>query len=242
MSSTGFIDRVDHAIFADPGMENPKTYVYLEKMMEWQKANNGIPIHWDKSKNLYKDLLSSAYSTGQRFASIPAYAGTTGLLRRQCTKEYKIEVVIKKVRELHGLKPRQWMKPTDMWIGISTDEASRSRDSRFYNIVNKYPLLDMMYSRSDCVKWLTENGFEVPPRSACESCPYHSDYEWKRIKQDSERWEKVCEVDNIIRDSSKRGIKEPVYLHRSLKPINEVYFQEDQTDLFENECEGICGL
>ena len=40
-------------------------------------------------------------------------------------------------------------------------------------------------------------------------------------------------------DISLKGIP---YLHRSLKPLDEVYLQEDQGNLFENECEGHCGI
>jgi len=37
-------------------------------------------------------------------------------------------------------------------------------------------------------------------------------------------------------------MSEPVYLHQSLQPLEEVDFNEDQIDLFDNECEGHCGL
>jgi hypothetical protein len=42
---------------------------------------------------------------------------------------------------------------------------------------------------------------------------------------------------------SMSGIKQPVYLHRTLKPLNEVEFKhEHQINLFINECEGMCGV
>ena len=34
---------------------------------------------------------------------------------------------------------------------------------------------------------------------------------------------------------------EPIYLHRQLKPLDEVDFGKQQ-DLFDEECEGYCGL
>ena len=53
------------------------------------------------------------------------------MVRRQCTAEYKIEVVNRTIRrELLGLKPRQRI-PKDVLIhqyfGISTDEAGEGR-------------------------------------------------------------------------------------------------------------------
>ena len=67
MSSLNRIERVDHAIFADPGAELPRTYEILEYLQDWAKYNDGIPIHSVK-KSLYDDLLNQQNSTGQRFA------------------------------------------------------------------------------------------------------------------------------------------------------------------------------
>lgn len=240
MSSLDEIDRSDYAIFADPGAEHPKTYEYLNWLKEWESTSNGIPIITVK-KNLYKDLLSKQNSTGHRFASIPVYAKKgLGILRRQCTYEYKIMTINKKIRELHNLKPHKRMKPTEVWIGITIDEASRMKNSLKFNITNKYPLIDLMMNRSDCRKWLEERNYPVPVKSSCVFCPYSSDSSWKRMKQSEDIWNKVRNVDEAIR--TKPELDEEFYLHRSCKPIDEVYLQENQEDLFGNECEGYCGL
>ncbi len=52
---------------------------------------------------------------------------------------------------------------------------------------------------------------------------------------------KIVNVDKAIRDNSRRGEDDKLFLHRSLKPIDEVYLQEDQEELFMCE-EGFCGL
>ena len=240
MSNTGIYQRADYAIFADPGAENPKTYELLEWLLKWQSKNNGISIYVVK-KNLYEDLLKQENSTGQKFVSIPVFAKKgLGILRRQCTYEYKVMVINKKIRELHKLKPRQWMKPTEVWIGITTDEASRMKDSRHFNITNKYPLVDLRMNRLDCKKWLEDNDFPVPVKSSCVFCPYASNTSWLRNKKNKEVWSKVKKIDLAIRH--KEELDEEFYLHRSCKPIDEVYLQEDQGDLFENECEGYCGI
>ncbi len=240
MSSIGIYQRADYAIFADPGAEHPKTYELLKWLLIWQKENNGIPIFVEK-KSLYDDLLKQRNSTGHRFASLPLYAKKgLGILRRQCTYEYKVMVVNKKIRELHKLRPRQRMKPTEVWIGITTDEATRMKDSTKFNITNKYPLVDLMMNRSDCAKWLEKNGYPIPARSSCVFCPYSSNSTWKSHKKDKEVWNKVINIDKAIR--TKEELKEEFYLHRTCVPIDEVYLQEDQEDLFENECEGYCGL
>jgi len=39
------------------------------------------------------------------------------------------------------------------------------------------------------------------------------------------------------------GLEGKAYLHRSLKPLDEVTLEDpDQLDLFEGECEGLCGV
>ena len=75
MSSLGELDRADHAVFADPGAEHPETYELLDYVLNWQQENDGIPITFEK-KSLYADLLNGTNSTGQRFASIPAFTNS----------------------------------------------------------------------------------------------------------------------------------------------------------------------
>ena len=240
MSSLGALPRADYAIFADPGAEHPKTYEYLKWLLAWQKKNSRIPIYIIK-KSLYDDIFKKLRNPEMRMASLPVFTKyKTGMLKRQCTDEYKIKSVMKKIRNLHGLKKYKWMKPTEIWIGITTDEAHRMKESPKYNITNKYPLIDLMMNRSDCRKWLEKHNLPIPIKSSCLFCPYHSDSFWKELKQDKEIWEKIIRVDNAIRNNRK--LREEIYLHKDCKPIDEVYLQEDQEDLFGNECEGYCGL
>ena len=82
----------------------------------------------------------------------------------------------------------------------------------------------------------------IPVKSSCVFCPYHSNRTWREIKENyPEEWKKVIKVDKAIRDSSKRGDQDQLFLHRSLKPIEEAYLQEDQEELFMCE-EGFCGI
>jgi hypothetical protein len=241
MSSLGYLERVDHAVFADPDAELPDTYKLLEYILEWQKLNNGIPIHVVK-KSLYDDLLAQQNSTGERVASIPAFTGNnTGMLRRQCTKEYKIDSVIKKIRELHGLKPRKRMPMTQVWLGISLDEIQRCKTSMLPRVEYYYPLVEERMTRGDCMRFLEERGFNNVPKSACVFCPYHSDRNWKDLQYNHpEEFKKAVKVDEAIRDSSARGLDEPIYLHRSCKPLKDIEFA-DQQEMFMCE-EGFCGL
>lgn len=241
MSSLGRIERADHAVFADPGAELPRTYEILELLQDWAKYNNGIPIHITTEKNLYKDIVNQTNSRGARWASIPAFSENGGMIRRQCTGEYKIEPVIQKIRDLHGLKKHKHMPKTQVWLGISLDEIQRMKTSILPRIDYYYPLIEERMTRSDCIKLFKEKNFPVPPKSSCVFCPYHSDKNWKELKEvHPEAWDQAVKVDESIRDMSQKGAKEPIYVHRSCKPLKDVEFV-DQGELFMCE-EGFCGL
>lgn len=255
MSSLGIIPRVDYAIFADPGAEGKGTYLYLEWLKNWAIENNGVPIIHSLLKSTIKqDLLTVQNSTGQRFASIPAYTlspnGDKGMLRRQCTYEYKIMVVDKEIRRLYGLKPHARFPQTEVWFGITLDEISRAKDSNQKWKTKVYPFLNMVgkffereMTRGDCVRWLQVNNFPVPPKSACIFCPFQGD---KRLvdkkRNNPKEWQEVINIDAGIRDSSKRGIKQPIFLHSDCKPINQVNLNENQGELFDNSCGEYCAL
>ena len=63
-----------------------------------------------------------------------------------------------------------------MWLGISTDELKRVRDtqrlSRGRVRENYYPLIEMRLSRADCIALLKEFDIPMPKKSACDICPF----------------------------------------------------------------------
>ena len=243
MSSMGYkVPRADFAIFADPQAEHPKTYEILDWLLDWKEKNNGIDIIVNKDRNLYKDIVNKI-PKGERVASIPAFSkNNDGLLMRQCTSEYKIQPVIKSCRKLHKLKPRKRMLPTEVWLGISLDEIERMKESSLYNIKYFYPLIYHSLSRINCIEFFKSNNFPVPVKSSCVFCPYHSNKFWKEMKSNKKVWKTILKVDGIIRHNKK--LREPQYLHRSCKPIEEIDFDDGQLEMFEgiNCDEGYCGL
>ena len=75
------------------------------------------------------------------------------MLRRQCTADYKIKPVVKKVREMLGLKWGEKRKKgtrVEMIMGISIDEIFRMKTNQIKYITNVYPLIDAKLSREDC--------------------------------------------------------------------------------------------
>ncbi|HEV2327371.1 MAG TPA: hypothetical protein VGY56_01130, partial [Verrucomicrobiae bacterium] len=135
------------------------------------------------------------------------------------------------------------------WIGISVDEAHRMKDSRKSYISNRWPLVEQNILRRQCLDWMAGKGYPKPPRSACVFCPYHHDNEWRRLKTEEPRaFAQAVDFERRIHaalavDETWHGT---IYLHKSMKPLEQVDFRSEeemgQTDMFGNECEGMCGL
>lgn len=256
MIHKGKIPMVDCAIFADTQAEPPKVYEWLKFI----KKTVSYPVHIVTWRNLEKDVLDASQGEYQAF-TIPFYTknketGQKGMLMRQCTADYKIKPVTKKVRELLGYKKGERVDlkevKVEMLLGISTDELRRMRMNRLRYIDNQYPLInDFGMSRQDCIAWMKDNGYPMPAKSACYFCPFHSQSTWKEIKEnDPELFQKAVEMDKKIRDQEKYKIKnkfkDELYLHRSCEPLDKALEDDGQLDMFDGFntiCdEGMCGV
>lgn len=231
----------DCAIFADTKWEPRRVYEHLK----WLMSPNVLPfpVHVVTGGNLRNDTVAGMNSTGQQFASVPWFTlsprGKPGMGRRQCTKEYKLRPIQRKVIELLGGHPAGGC---EMLIGISTDEAWRKKSSRVKYIINRHVLLEKEMSRRDCVAWLSAKGYPEPPKSSCVGCPFHSDSEWRALIPDE--FDDAIEIDRIIRrQPGRRGEQ---FMHAKRIPLDQVDLstaeERGQLNLFLNECEGMCGV
>jgi len=239
----------DGAIFADTGAE--PQYVY--KWLDWLEEQLPFPVHrvmWQEG--LTENIKASI--AGGRFAGAPFYTESDGKregqLRRQCTREFKVQPITRKLRELVGLKKGQRSKKGEIlvtqYLGISYDELIRMKDSHSPWIKHEFPLVDRRIRRQDCLDWMKARGYPEPGRSACTFCPYHSEKEWYDLKTNHpDDFAEAVEIDQMIRDGV-RGTTQKLYLHRKLIPIKEVRFDTaeavGQQDMFQEECEGMCGV
>jgi hypothetical protein len=257
MSCAGTLPKLDAAIFADPGWEPEATYIYLD-WLEGQSGQAGIPLYRVSAGDIRTDALRSrvrgTVKEGSRAASMPFYTrdgdGPVGAIKRQCTSEYKVAPVERKIREMLGLKPRQPRPKSpavELWFGISVEEQRRMRVPGVLWKTHRYPLvfdLPKAFRRHDCLLWLQEQGHPLPVRSACLGCPFHSNDEWRAIKADPEAWAEVVAFDEAIRHEG--GMRGELFLHRSGRPLAALDFstREDQGQgafSFNDECLGYCG-
>lgn len=229
--------------FADPGAESPKVYQHVRQMIDLVNSTPNAPEFWQVSSgNILNPEDSCGYWRGA--STLPLYtrsaSGKIGMLRRQCTNEYKVRPIQWAIRYACGFKPRsRHPHAVGIWIGISIDESIRMSDSRVQWADNLYPLIELGWSRSDCYDYCVSHGI-YPSKSRCYFCPFMSDWASLR-REEPELFDLAVEFDRQLRHKSRT--KHPAYLHRSCLPLNEaVHIQPSLFDGFENECTGHCGI
>jgi hypothetical protein len=236
MCALGELPMPDAAVHADTTHEASGTYAFAVKYTPWLESH-GVRVVTvrDADPRVVTDRVG-----GEIF--IPAFAATNssggGMLRRQCTARWKIAPI------------RRWLQanrngaPVELWMGISLDEIQRMKSSDVKYITHRYPLIERRMTRAACVEWLQAHGLDVPPKSACVFCPYHDQAAWHHLKESGNGdWHKAIEVDERI-----RKVRPPfdLFIHPSRVPIAEVDFrtaeERGQLSLWDEECEGICGV
>ena len=233
----------DAAIFADTGGEPQWVY----DTVHWLQSHNILPfpVIVTSQGNLSERLLA-----GDDMARIPFHIAGGGMASRQCSRNYKIRPIRQAVRKLLGVGPRSYIAPgtVSQWIGISRDEFWRVKLNDVKYIVNRWPLIDdLKFSVADCVSWLKSYDYPVPWSSACTYCPYLSDTQRQQIKtHDLAGHEKACQVDDALgTPEAIARFRGRLYVHRARRPLREIDFTAEpsgQLNLFNNECEGICGV
>lgn len=257
LACQGKLPKPDYAIFADTQWESPAVYYHLWWLAEQANSAN-IPVIIASKGNIRTDAVRSTNpgADGMRWASMPLFTKadgkeSIGMIRRQCTKEYKLEVVKSTIRSLLGLQKGERV-PAEVevrqYIGISIDEKNRMRLSRDRWIVNEYPLIgwpiryfDRPWTRAMCQAWFAQQyPGRTLPRSACIGCPLRNNREWREMKsQRPHDWTDAIVFDRQIRRIG--GMRGETFVHRSCVPLEAVDFSVDETQL-SFECTGMCGV
>ena len=253
MAEQGYsgMSQPDFAIFADTGWEPKSVYEHLD----WLETQLSYPVVRVSAGNIRDNILAGQNPEGRPFIDLPFYVtkpdGKSSTAARQCTNHYKIAPIRQYLRQYLNVPAGKPVKDAEvhMWLGISCDEASRQKPSRYRWIVNQYPLLKREYSRQQLVDWFQERyPGRTLPKSACIGCPFHSDAAWSTMKTDDpESWNDAVGVDWALRNvlQAKSAIAGTAYLHSSRKPLSEIDFGNAAAAAdaeLQAECEGICGI
>ena len=243
------LDKPDFAVFADTGWEPPEIYHHLD----WLKEQLSYEVVTVSAGNLQEDILSGSNASGEyTFLGIPCYVvnpdGTNSVLKRQCTSDYKLKPIYQEIRSRLGLNKGQRAPKNvrvEMWLGISSDESERMKPGLYEYVVNKYPLIDLGFSRAQLVRWFTDNypGRSLQ-RSACIGCPYHSNKVWAEMKESSPyQFAHAVNIDRALRSGQAASkVRGTAYLHRSRTPLENADLSVPAKSGFTEECEGMCGI
>ncbi|MFB7424771.1 hypothetical protein ACFC0K_16010 [Streptomyces hydrogenans] len=254
---------LDAAIFADTGWETDEVYAHLDRLEAEVFNPGGTPLYRVSAGHIRDDALNPT----SRFASMPLHIrnpdGGDGLLRRQCTDQYKLRPLKQKARELLGY-PVPYAVPrglhAEMQIGISRDEFHRARDSDVQYLSSAFPLLHLPgaadgregWTRQDCLRYLRTHGWSTTPRSSCVGCPFHTNAHWRNLRDTQPKeWADAVAFDHAIRAGNARGnargrpLLGTAYLHRSRQPLDQApidratprEWAERQTDLLDQAAE-----
>ena len=252
-------------LFADTGDERKATYAHVWKMAKlFEARGQRLDIvmktqdEYTRGRTLSEHIVTSNGGRKKNISTAPFFVETksgTRLapIRRGCTSRWKIEPLMRAQRRhfspARGEKEPQWQQ----WIGISVDEAQRMKDAQKPYYMVFYPLIWMGWSRQHCVEYLkTQTYADGSPvaivRSSCVYCPFHDTEEWNHVRSDEDDWQAAIEFERgaqqAWREGRLAGIKAKPFLHPSGVNIDEVNFEEDdsQLTLWDNECAGICGV
>jgi len=248
------------AIFADTQAEPASVYRWLD----WLEAQLPFPVHRVTRGDLTKESLTirefkNDSSRHWVKSLIPAFIenpdGSRGIMGRQCTFSYKVEQLEKAARRLAEIKRGQKEITVTQWIGISWDEIQRIKPARVAWSQHRWPLVELRMGRRECLKWMQDHNYPIPPRSACLYCPFHSDKEWRRLRdQEPEEFARAVQFEKDLqavkaKTDNQRGVP---FLHPSLVPLDQVDLSTDiergqlslwlEEQSFGNECEGMCGV
>lgn len=246
----------DAAIFSDTHHEPQAVYEHLERLME--PGHFPFPVYRVSRGDLWESATRVRTTRdGERKyigTAIPVYT-KDGLRRghgqRHCTRDYKIHPVNQKVREMLGIKrvTKAMGVVAEVWIGISADEEMRKKPNAKPYLKSRWPLLEQGMTRTDCLAWMADHGLPEPPRSACTFCPFHDDNEWLALSsaEFSDAVGKERELQGAYAETAAfDGVP---YLHEKRVPLGTIDMELTpivkkpiQLRMFNNECEGMCGV
>lgn len=270
MADRGEIEPVEVAIFADTQAEPREVYEHLD----WLEKQVKTPVVRVSEGDLEADAIAfrqrrfTVNEAGRKsYASIPLFIlnpdNSPGMVRRQCTFQYKIKPIERYIRRtVLGLQNGQRV-PAGVTVtqvyGISFDERTRAKtgagDPAWMR--REYPLIDKRLNRQQVIalaeKWFPDRTF---PRSACVFCPYHNDAEWRRMRDEHpDEWDRAVRFDHAIRDADQKGQDQRKlfvglpFLHAKRIPLDQVDLRHADEksgqmtlDAMLDECEGMCGV
>ncbi len=193
-------------VFCDTGVDLPETYDYLNKIEVYLNKK----ITYIQPEKSFEHLYSI-------YKCLPAPH------RRWCTIELKLKPFSKFKKE----RFHQNCKKLNLYIGIRSDEAHRSKPDGGEDFVNQlYPFIEAGLNKPDIEKILIDNGINFPEyykwsnRNGCYFCFYQTKMSWLRLKENNpELFEKAMSYE-IDDGKNKIGWNMDMLLRELILPEN----------------------
>lgn len=221
----GKLPKPNIAVMADTGREIESTWTYLRTVVQPALDLIGLTVEIAQHDLATVDLWTDDSILIPAFTSL----ADGGKLPTYCSNEWKRRVVMRWLKA-------QGVERAEMWLGISRDEAHRMKDSDAKWLTHRYPLIELMMSREDCVRITREMGWPDAPKSTCKICPHLSNSTWLEMQTDDP--EDFYEAVRIEREIQKRDPN--IFLHRSAKPLDEIDFRFGLAEVFDGCDSGMC--
>jgi hypothetical protein len=226
---TGKLPKPDIVVMSDTSREVTETWDYLRNVVQPELTRFGCPV----------EVIPHSYSTvdiatDDGTVLIPAFTtqnGKVGKLPTYCSSKWKQYPVRRYLRELG-------VKECDLWLGISTDEIERMKDSDVKWTTHVYPLIEIVrYNRRQCVAAVKDYGWPTPPKSRCWMCPNMSPQSWRDLSTHyPDDFKRAVELEGNIQLTDPH-----IFLHSTGKPLAGAIVQEFiQGDMFDSCDSGFC--
>lgn len=184
----GRLPRFDRAVIADSDLEATSTWEYLDRVVNPRLGSVGLVVEVAPHS-----LATVGVWSHQGRCLLPVFSGRS-MGASFCSGEWKKRVVDRWIRSCGLVNARRW-------IGFSTDERRRAEGASFVS-GHYFPLLELGFSRDDCLDFLGSVGWPLPLRSSCVCCPFRSNDQWRILRDRYPAdFAKAIEVDEEVRNA-----------------------------------------
>jgi hypothetical protein len=234
----------DIFLFANTGddSEHPKTLAYVREVAMPYAEQHGFALHelCRVKRDGSVETLMERLTRQQRSVDIPMRLSPSGAPgNRKCTGDFKIKVIAKWLRQ-HGATKDV---PALTGLGISVDEIHRARTSSGipYQTLS-YPLIDLRMNRQDCVNVIERAGIQVPGKSSCFFCPFHTKaYLARQRKEEPELFARTVALERMLNERNIGLGRGEMYMTSALIPLDQVIVDTGQQEFDLGMCEsGYC--
>jgi len=192
LSRDGKLPKYDYVIFADTGSEQDHTLdtvSWIQEDLEDSMDTDFITVR-KEGLPLYQQYMEDG--------RVPKVSDP------RCTDKWKIRPIQKFIRSVVDEHlPKPW---AEMHLGITCDEAHRQRESHVQYLENKFPLIELGWTRNHCKAYLsTEYPQLNVKKSGCWHCHYQPKSEWAKLRRnDPEKFAIALEMEQRAKANGVR--------------------------------------